>query len=408
MNYMQLDIFNILKDSYKIKKPIRLIELFAGIGAQAKSLERLGVPFEHYKVVEFDKYAIASYNAIHNTNFPAMDVTKISGKDLGIVDKDKYEYILTYSFPCTDLSLAGRMAGMEKGSGTRSSLLWEVERLINELGTELPQVLLMENVPQIISKKNMDSFQTWIDFLESKGYSNFYQLLNAKDYNIPQNRVRCFMVSILGNYTYTFPQPIPLTKHLKDLLEPEVDEKYYLSRKMLDFVKVNEIKESNEIEQVGSLKGAGLPWDKMNESTCRIYSEEGCSPTLDSMQGGHRQPKILIKNTANRDVVVLGGIGEKKSNNGTQWYQQDRIYDDKVALSVTTTALPYYATVEQQKETSGLCIRKLTPKECWRLMDFDDEDFNKAKKNNSNTQLYKQAGNSIVVAILEAIFKQLL
>jgi len=129
---------------------------------------------------------------------------------------------------CQDLSVAGKMQGMSKDSGTRSGLLWEVERLLNEV-EELPQVLLMENVPQVIGKKNITDFELWQKFLESKGYSNFVDVLNAKDYGVAQNRKRCFMVSLLGEWNYEFPQPIPLTKTMKDYLEDEVDEKYYIN-----------------------------------------------------------------------------------------------------------------------------------------------------------------------------------
>ena len=226
--YEQINLFALGKKKFKIEKPIRLIELFAGIGSQAMALRDLGTDFEHYKVVEFDKYAIKSYNAIHGTDFEPMDITKIIGSDLGITDTDKYCYIMTYSFPCQDLSVAGKQKGMQKGSGTRSGLVWEVERLLNEV-ENLPQVLLMENVPQVHSKANMPDFQKWIDFLESKGYSNYWQDLNSKNYGVAQNRNRCFMVSILGDYTYDFPNPIPLEKTMKDYLEDEVDEKYYIN-----------------------------------------------------------------------------------------------------------------------------------------------------------------------------------
>ena len=226
--YEQLDIFSAIKQPYKITKPIRLIELFAGVGSQAMALKRLGANFEHYRVVEFEKYAIKSYNAIHGTDFEPMDITKIIGSDLGISDTDKYCYIMTYSFPCQDLSVAGKQKGMTKGSGTRSGLLWEVERLLNEVDN-LPQVLLMENVPQVHGKKNMEDFQRWIDFLESKGYSNYWKDLNAKNYGVAQNRNRCFMVSILGDYSFKFPGPIELQKVMKDYLEDEVDEKYYIN-----------------------------------------------------------------------------------------------------------------------------------------------------------------------------------
>ena len=233
---------------FKIDKPIRLIELFAGIGAQAKALENLGVDFEHYRICEFDKYAVASYNAIHGTDFKTSDITQITADDLGIVDTDKYCYIMTYSFPCTDLSVAGQMKGMAKGDKTRSGLLWEVERLLDECA-ELPQVLLMENVPQVHGTKNKKDFYAWLNKLESLGYKNYYKDLNAKHYGIPQSRNRCFLVSLLGDYYYSFPKRKPLKLKLKDLLETEVDERYYLSDEIVDkmdcsqFVKVERERE---------------------------------------------------------------------------------------------------------------------------------------------------------------------
>lgn len=225
-----MTMFDFLHPTFKINKPIRLIELFAGIGSQAMALRDLGADFEHYMVVEYDRFAIASYNAIHGTNFTTTDITQVNGQDLAITDTDKYCYIMTYSFPCQDLSVAGKQRGMTKGSGTRSGLLWEVERLLNEV-ENLPQVLLMENVPQVHSRDNMPDFQKWFDFLSNKGYSNYSQDLNAKDYGVAQNRDRCFLVSILGEWNYKFPQPIPLEKTMKDYLEHEVDEKYYINTK---------------------------------------------------------------------------------------------------------------------------------------------------------------------------------
>ena len=227
----QMSIFDMIREPIRITKPIRLIELFAGYGSQAMALEKIGAKFEHYRVVEFDKYAVASYNAVHGTDFPTMDITNVHADDLNICDTEAFTYLLTYSFPCTDLSVAGKQAGMKKGSGTRSGLLWEVERILKEIrdgGGELPQILFMENVPQVHSDANMGDFQNWIDFLTSIGYVSYWQDLNAKNYGVAQNRERCFMFSFLGEYNYHFPQPIPLKKKLKDYLEDDVDEKYYI------------------------------------------------------------------------------------------------------------------------------------------------------------------------------------
>ena len=222
----------------RIDKPIRLIELFAGIGAQAKALENLGVPFEHYRICEFDKYAVRSYNAVHDTEFETSDITTIHAEDVCVCDTDRYTYIMTYSFPCTDLSSAGKQAGMSRDSGTRSGLLWQVERLLKEMD-ELPQILLMENVPEVVSDKNMKDFAEWIAFLDGLGYRSKYEILNSKNYGVPQNRERCFMVSWLGDYYYDFPEPFPLEIRLKDVLEPVVDEKYYLSDEQVAKLKLS-------------------------------------------------------------------------------------------------------------------------------------------------------------------------
>lgn len=229
MEYVQNDIFSELYPRFTITKPIRLIELFAGIGSQAKALKNLGANFEHWKAVEFDKYAMASYNAIHGTEFQTSDITNVHAADLEIVDRDKFCYIMTYSFPCQDLSTAGHQKGMKKGSGTRSGLLWEVERILDECHGNLPHVLLMENVPAVLSEKNIDDFYEWRSKLDSLGYSSYAQILNAKDYGIPQNRARCFMVSILGEWSYEFPKPQKLEIVMKDLLEKNVDKSFYLT-----------------------------------------------------------------------------------------------------------------------------------------------------------------------------------
>lgn len=239
-NYEQQSIFGF--PEYKITKKIRLIEMFGGIGSQAMALRDLGADFEHYCLIEFDKYCVQSYNAIHHTSFEPTDIRDVHGKDLAIRERERYCYILTYSFPCTDLSVAGKMKGMskadwKKGESTRSGLLWEVERILKALPKEeLPDVLLMENVPQVHSEQNANDFMSWQDFLNSLGYFNFIKDLNAKDYGIPQNRERCFMVSILSDdfISYEFPKVVKLEKVMKDFLEEEVDEKYYIHTEKAD------------------------------------------------------------------------------------------------------------------------------------------------------------------------------
>jgi DNA (cytosine-5)-methyltransferase 1 len=350
-------------------------------------------------------------------------------------------------------------------------------------------VLILENVPQIHSKKNIEHFDEWIKFLESKGYSNFWKDMNAKNFGIPQNRNRTFMVSILGDYTYEFPQEFPLKLRLKDMLEDSVDEKYYISDERIESIISSTFSQEKariqtsdvcgtllardykdpKCVQVGMLSGG--KWDKLHDISRRVYSGEGVAPTIHTSGGGQQEPKII-------EPRVIGGVGEKKSNGGTQWYQQDRIYDNECAMSVITGFLPYYKTEEplaydeqngyvRQDGTvgtlttdgsspkhnnrvieprinvvgnyspsghdasrivdtvglaptvkenhgtvrgiiEGVRIRKLIPLECWRLMGFDDADFEKAAQYNSNSQLYKQAGNSIVVDVLYYIFGMML
>lgn len=571
----QTNLFEMMYEPYKITKPIRLIELFGGIGSQAKALENLNANFEHYRLIEFDKYPVASYNAIHGTNFEPKDITKIKAEDLGIVETDKYEYIMTYSFPCQDLSLAGKLRGMTKDSGTRSGLLWEVERLLSEC-KELPQILLMENVPNVIGKKNISDFQQWQLFLEKLGYKNYVEILNAKDYGIPQNRRRCFMISLLGNYSYTFPDKQVLQLRLKDMLEPQVDEKYFLSDKMINYISATNQKwagsnngafinkdiastlttgEGSKRCDASNYVSDDLP-DNYNLQNKQILIREATKKGYTEAQAGdgvyinrpHQKrgvvqkgmiqtiktspdigvvvEKVTLKNRLCNDLVksnlvkefdvvdhsytnglngknpnskqkledyivttdnsmpclttrpdtlgvvvkneikpvLVGGIGAKKSNGGTQYYQQDRIYDSESIAMAHPANLPggsykylvkdklgneilLHKDSKQLRETiqnceleqgkalnldlynrasyeesqtitephhnsqrlfDGLRIRKLTPKECYRLMGFSDSDFDKASKFNSNAQLYKQAGNSIVVNVLEAIFKQLL
>lgn len=305
----QMNMFECLYPRFSTDKKIRLIELFAGYGSQALALKYLGVPFEHWKICEWNYKSIQAYKDIHfpyddtdysiglskeqlanylaitgissNWNEPMkaeqikrlnesklreiynniqsthnlVDVSKIHANDLEIINKDQYTYILTYSFPCQDLSLAGRREGMDRGSETRSGLLWEVERILQECKEDncLPDVLLMENVPQVHGTENARNWREWLTELERLGYQSYWEDMIATDYGIPQIRNRTFCVSLLGEYAYSFPQPIELEKRLKDMLEDKVDEKYYLSERALSFFT------RNAVEQ--KAKGNGFGFD---------------------------------------------------------------------------------------------------------------------------------------------------
>ena len=352
---------------------IKVIELFAGVGSQAMALRNIGINYEVIGISEIDKFAYKSYEAIHGKVKNFGDITKIN--------KLPYCDLLTYSFPCQDLSIAGHRKGISKD--TRSGLLLEVERLLlkaKENGT-LPKYLLLENVKNLVGKKFIKDFERWLSFLNSLGYYSNWEVLNAKDYGIPQNRERVFVVSSLENMHYKFPKPVELKSKMKDLLEEKVDDKYYLSEKLLKCFsdmknrngftrgeKFNPRKlencntafaittragaraTDNYIIQLGNLKNTESFGG--NPQTGRVYSPDGISPCLNTMQGGGLEPKIL--------------------------------------------------------QSEDYKIRKLTPLECWRLMGFSDNDYYAAKSvGTSNAQLYKQAGNSIVVTVLEAIFRNL-
>ena len=300
---MQISLFDGAMQ-FKIDKPIRLIELFGGYGSQSLALKYLGVKFEHHLLSEWAIKSIQAYKDLHcpedNTDYSSGrtetelkmwlngrisanysdplteqqisrlseketrkiynnmvatgnlgSIMNIHGKDLHITDKDKYCYLLTYSFPCQDLSSAWKGAGMEKGSGTRSGLLWEVERILTETD-ELPQVLLMENVPEVVGKKNMPQFAKWLAFLDRLGYKTKWEVLNTKDFGIPQNRARCFAVSVLGDYYYDMPKGFPLKKRLKDVLEKGVDESYYLKDETIQALNIHKARHD--------AKGNGFGW----------------------------------------------------------------------------------------------------------------------------------------------------
>ena len=289
---------------YKITKPIRLIELFAGIGTQAMALRDLGADFVRWRAVECDRLAVKSYNAIWQDNIKPIDIREVSGEWLCITDTDKYEYIMSVTAPCTNISRAGKKNGMVEGSGTRSSTLWEVKRILNELKI-LPQIIFFENVVQIHGKKNAQHFQEWLDFLNKKGQKNYWEDLNAKDYGIPQERNRTFIISILNSTDdYSFPKPIKLTTCMADYLEEDVDEKYLLNNEkadaLINVVKNNgrlekEFQENKEIlkkeDRIGNIYNAtGGNYAGM------VYGKYALCPTIRTASGGNGQPLIVVKN----------------------------------------------------------------------------------------------------------------
>lgn len=482
-----------------ISTKLKVLELFGGIGACTAALKRLGIDFEVADYVEIDKYAVASYNAINKTNFEPQDITKW--------DKDIEVDLIMSGSPCQDFSLAGLGKGGDKGSGTRSSLMYENIRIIEKLK---PKYVIWENVKNLLSKKHIHNFNAYLEAMEQLGYNNFYQVLNAKDYGIPQNRERVFTISIRKdiNKLFTFPPKQELKLKLKDLLEDEVDEKYYLSgERVVELIyKIqNQIKElpsccnstindpqirdvcncitarynagiQNQkqigmcvIEEPKCIKVAQMYGTERepNPQTGRIYDSDGISPTAVAVKSlwTETQAKMItkegnVKRYIDSDVVdefKEGQVADISFPNG--YNKGPRVHDECPAINGTTTAssfivktknglkIPLYKDTKQLRETieqndlyegkaanldlynrsvyeksqaltephhnsqrlwDGLRIRKLTPKECWRLMGFTDEDFEKAAKVNSKTQLYKQAGNSIVVNVLMAIFNNLL
>lgn len=478
---------------------MKILELFAGIGACSKALKRLGIDLEIVDAVEIDKYAMASFNAIHGTDFKVQDI-KEWNKDIGDID------LITHGSPCQDFSIAGKQAGGDFGSETRSSLMYETIRIV---GKVRPKYVLWENVKNILSKKHKHNFDSYIETMNILGYNSYYKVLDAKDYGVPQHRERVYTVSIRKDIDngYKFPEPVELKLRLKDMLEDEVDEKYYLNderiKKIMDSNFMQEKKRVQEKDVCDTLLardwkdpkcvriGGIFDTEKSKHQAGSIYDKEGLSPTLDVAQGGWRQPSILenafverkynnfikekgyvpemfnpyneseikeiaptqstqcgsmtssatvlIKNATKKgyDEAVDGNsvnlqYPDSNTRRGRVGHQvsQTLMANDSMGviegIKVIGNYMPSNHNASRIVDSNGLAptvkenhgtvtatnidfrIRKLTPKECWRLMGFDDEDFEKAKAiPTSNTQLYKQAGNSIVVNVLEKIFKNL-
>ena len=390
---------------------LKVFEAFSGYGSQSIALRNLGISHKVVAISEIDKYAIKAYEAIHGPTLNLGDISKIKVEDIPEHD------IFTYSFPCQDLSVAGKQAGLHKG--TRSGLLYECEKIIEHCR---PKYLLLENVKNLVGKKFKPQFDEWLDYLESLGYTSYWKVLNAKDYGVPQNRERVFVVSILGEHEpYKFPKAIPLDKCIADILEDEVDEKYYINK---PFHLVNKGHQAElDIKGMDCIK--------------RVYGTDKISPALTTMQGGNRQPKILCEGNINPsgkgmngNVFNSSGISPTLTTNKGEGQKiilpcicasrgrNPNNPSSRVAGEPTEQRLEFntkgtsntITTVQKDNYVveSSFRIRKLTPRECFRLMGMRDDDIDKIQQAGiSNTQQYKMAGNSIVVNVLEAIFKEL-
>lgn len=495
-----------------IDKPIRLIELFAGYGSQALALKYLGANFEHWKICEWAVKSIQAYKDLHfgddNTDYSAtktqdevinylyskgisanynepmtidqikrlgeekqrviynnliathnlVSVCNCHASDLEISDTDKYTYIMTYSFPCQDLSLAGKGLGMEKGSGTRSGLLWEVERILDECNGNLPQILLMENVPEVIGTNNSEHFSQWVAKLDSLGYKSKWEILNAKDYGVPQNRARCFMVSWLGNYYYDFPKKVKLEKRIKDILETNVDEKYYLNDDTIERISkwksqqqpLDHILNDNSCSPCLTARGGGeehsgmilygetndnrffkQAFETAQENECSIgdtidaynkkVNQSGTSPTITTRPEGFKTA-ILVVDGFNQSIradqtcfgTITRNVGADLKRNGQGLIEIEPLaFDEQNGYirqdgTVGTLTTDGSSPKHNNRIIENLRIRKITPKECGRLMGVRDKDIDTMAVNQSNSSQYHLYGDSIVVDVLMAIFGQML
>lgn len=410
---------------------LKIIELFAGVGSQTQALKNIGVEHEVVGIAEIDKYAIQSYEQLHGKVNNYGDISKIERLD----EADLW----SYSFPCQDLSVAGSQKGINEN--TRSGLLYEVERLLKV--SEKPKYLLMENVKNLVSKKFKPDFDKWCEVLENLGYENHWQILNAKDYGVPQNRERVFMVSILSGGSYKFPEKQELKIRLKDVLEENVEGKYYLSQKVADRFKFKQSQSDSEI----IIEGSTAPNFRTIGQRDIVFSTDGIMGSL--MATDYKQPKqillyepkiLQVGNTSNprqnfdnpQEGSILSPLGVSptlntcyphsiieplKVKNATKLGYQEAEPGDYVNLQFPDSKTRR-GRVQKDVSATLMCndangtvtedyrIRKLTPRECWRLMGWTDEQFDKIK-GVSDAQLYKQAGNGIVVSVLEAIFTNL-
>lgn len=380
--------------------------------------------------------------------------------DIEVENNHSFTVQNTIVHNCQDLSLAGKGLGMEKGSGTRSGLLWEVERILDECNGNLPQILLMENVPEVIGTNNSEHFSQWVAKLDSLGYKSKWEILNAKDYGVPQNRARCFMVSWLGNYYYDFPKKVKLEKRIKDILETNVDEKYYLNDDTIERISkwksqqqpLDHILNDNSCSPCLTARGGGeehsgmilygetndnnrffkQAFETAQENDCNAgdtidaynkkVNQSGTSPTITTRPEGFKTA-ILVVDGFNQSIradqtcfgTITRNVGADLKRNGQGLIEIEPLaldeqngyirQDGTVGTLTTDGSSPKHNNRIIEK---NLRIRKITPKECGRLMGVRDKDIDTMAVNQNNSSQYHLYGDSIVVDVLMAIFGQML
>lgn len=336
---------------------MKFIDFFSGIGGFHTGLEKAGMKCIGW--CEFDKFAQASYREMYDTDnlWFGDDVTKVKGKDLPKAD------LWTFGFPCQDVSIAGKQKGLKKG--TRSGLFYEIMRLIDECEENKPKWLVCENVKNLLSIDGGGGFLTVVSEMAERGYSIEWKVYNSKDYGVPQNRERVYIVGYIGERCTSGLLPIKRES-------------------------ATSIKQVGNIRETGSFGG--------NPQTGRIYSTAGISPTINTCGGGDREPKILSA------VACLTPDREEKRQNG-------RRLKNEGEPAFTLNCQDRHGVLINKENKNGcqeIAIRKLTPKECWRLQGFSDAQYEKAAAVNSNSQLYKQAGNAVTVNVVEEIGRHIM
>ena len=342
---------------------MNLLDLFAGIGGFRLGMERAGHKCVGY--CEIDKYARLSYNAIHDTKgeIDYKDITEVTNEEFrqlrGKVD------VICGGFPCQAFSIAGNQLGFEDARGT---LFYEIARAAEQIK---PRYLFLENVRNLLSHDKGKTFERMLKILDELGYDAEWQVLNSKNFGVPQNRERVFIVGHLrGECTY---RVFPIRGK---------DEKF------------NTDGEINQVGNIGKSDNFGG-----NPQVTRVYDINGISPTLNTMQGGGREPKILVRE-ATKQGYAVADVGDSINFS----HPNSKPRRGRVGKNIANTLL---TSDEQGVVLSDYKIRKLTPRECWRLQGFPDWAFDKAQEVNSNSQLYKQAGNSVTVNVIEEIAKRL-